>query len=127
MKVVGYQIDISTSFEGCHRWPSAFKAVEFLKFTHRHIFHVNLRLSVEHEDRAVEFIFLKNSLTECCNDLSKDMQFEKHCEYSCETIAKRLAHMLSVKHPDIFDGTRTMSIKVSEDNENGALVFFEEC
>jgi 6-pyruvoyl-tetrahydropterin synthase len=127
MKITKQEIQITASFEGFHHWKDAYKEIEFLKFTHRHIFYVTVKLSVEHDDREVEFIDLKRHLQNICSDLKEDMPFHKHSTHSCEKIAKIIANKLEFSKPNIFDGSRSMSINVSEDNENSATVYFEEC
>ena len=45
--------------EGIHCYPDAPAGVEFLKHPHRHMFHFKATVSVEHNDRDIEFILFK--------------------------------------------------------------------
>jgi len=99
---------IVTSFEGYHRWKDAPKEVEFLREWHRHIFHVRLEVPVNHDNRDVEFIMLKQSV-EAWLDVNGYLR--GRFEESCEQIAIRLANAFSASQ-----------VEVSEDGENGARI-----
>ena len=60
-------IVIKFQFEGIHYCPECdVEGVEFLKAPHRHIFHVEAKKLVTHNNRDVEFIDLeKNAGTYC--------------------------------------------------------------
>lgn len=106
-------IVITFQFEGFHFWKNAFKEVEFLKNSHRHIFYFKLEKEVEHDDRDMEIIMFKRSVQ---NFLKKTYggkrEFLDFKGMSCEMIAKEL-----VKQYDL------VSCEVLEDNENGAKVY----
>ena len=91
--------------------------MKFLEFPHRHMFHIEVRVSVKHDNRDKEFILLKREVIEYLH--SKYYQEELNVldfrKMSCEMIAKDL---MFVFHAD--------SVKVSEDDENYALVSLED-
>lgn len=103
--------------EGIHKYPAAgtdinLNDVNFLQFPHRHIFHFKVQISVEHNDREIEFIQFKRWLESLYgnNTLSLDYQ-------SCEMLAESLYETINARYPG-----RDVSIDVSEDNENGAFI-----
>lgn len=97
---------VTTQFIGFHRWKDAPDEVKFLRDWHRHVFHVKLGVPVDHNNRDIEFILLKDKLSYFIS-----ANFAKQFEYSCEQIAE----MIVTK----FNGS---FCEVSEDGENGALV-----
>lgn len=103
-------IKVQTRFEGYHRWKDAPEDVEFLRNTHRHIFHVKLQIEVEKNNRELEFIRVKDWLNEMLDRVAVG---ERSCEDLCELILK------STK--DKY-GDRKVKVEVSEDGENGAIV-----
>jgi len=98
--------------EGIHCYPDAPNGVEFLKHPHRHIFHFKATVSVEHNDRDIEFILFKREL-ESMYDAGAMLIDHK----SCEMLADDLIKYISTNYPD-----RTISVEVSEDGENGATL-----
>jgi len=109
---------VSFRFEGFHRWPEAPPEVAFLRTRHRHVFHVKAWKSVKHDDRDVEFILLKREVEGFCQARS---QYEKEhgpndiTNWSCEKWARTLIEEF------YLDGC-----EVSEDGENGALLWQED-
>ena len=96
-------------FEGIHNCPNCpIEEVSYLKDPHRHIFHIKAFKQVNHNDRDVEFIWLKHRVQEFLTETYPNGQMGPT---SCEM----LAHIL-IGH---FDLTKC---EVSEDNENGAVV-----
>lgn len=110
--------------EGIHKYPAAFTDpalatgdeydVSFLGYPHRHIFHFKVWISVEHSDRAIEFIQFKRWLENLYNQGTLQLDYK-----SCEMMAEDLYEQISVKYPG-----REVWIEVSEDGENGALIKF---
>jgi hypothetical protein len=111
--------------EGMHRYPAAatdpalatgdIYDVSFLSNLHRHIFHFDVSIEVEHSDRAIEFIQFKRWLENLYKEDTLQLDFK-----SCEMIAEDLIDTISKKYPG-----RKISIEVSEDGENGATLHFE--
>lgn len=114
-------IGVKLSVEGMHYYSDASEKhglpMKFLEFPHRHMFHIEVRVSVKHDNRDKEFILLKREVIEYLH--SKYYQEELNVldfrKMSCEMIAKDLMHAF---HAD--------SVKVSEDDENYALVSLED-
>lgn len=111
--------------EGIHCFPAAATDtkfatgdeydVSFLSHPHRHIFHFKVSIEVFDNDREIEFIQFKRWLS---NLYSKEI-LELNNK-SCEMIAEDLLSIIRDKYPH-----RSISIDVSEDNENGAVVQFD--
>lgn len=117
------EVFCTLQFEGIHNWPDCpIEQVDFLRAPHRHIFHVKARKRVFHDDRDVEFIWLKRQIQDFINksfpnaysDLPTSVHVANVGANSCEMIANMLI--------DEFDLT---SCEVNEDNENGAIVTVE--
>jgi hypothetical protein len=107
--------------EGIHRYPEAetnpeLKDVSFLAYPHRHIFHFRVELEVFHDNRDIEFILLKRKLEQQYDSGALILDFK-----SCEMIANDVYQYLA-RELDFANHPRTVSITVSEDNENGATV-----
>ena len=103
-------IIVRTSFEALHQWKDCpIKEVDFLKYPHRHIFHVEAKFQVTHNDRDKEFIVAKRRLTEFVRDTFEGKSLgSTSCEMMCEAIYKEFK-LFGLK-----------SVKVFEDDENGA-------
>lgn len=102
---------ITTRFTGFHRWLAAPPEVDFLQDWHRHLFWVKVAVPVTHADREVEFFILKREV-----DAYLDQHYAgKRFEESCEMIAQRLLDRFSAAF-----------VEVSEDGENGAIVFADK-
>ena len=110
--------------EGIHKYPAAATDpnlctageydVSFLANAHRHIFHFKVWISVEHSDRAIEFIQFKRWLENLYSQGTLQLDYK-----SCEMMAEDLYEQIAAKHPG-----REVWIEVSEDGENGALIKF---
>lgn len=102
---------VRSQFIAFHRWKDAPIEVAFLRQWHRHVFHVQLELNVNHLERAVEFFMLKEELNKLLST------WENGCwEYSCETFATYIAQHFQENYD-------VRCVSVSEDNENGACVY----
>jgi len=105
--------------EGIHKYPAALTdpklaEVSFLGHPHRHIFHFYVEVEVFHDDRDIEFIMLKRELESLYSDGIMVLDY-----MSCEMIARELGEYIIDKY-----GERYVSVSVSEDDENGAIVKF---
>lgn len=100
--------------EGIHRYPAAesIPGVEFLAHPHRHIFHFRVELQVFHDDRDIEFILFRRELEGIYGDKTLEIDYK-----SCEMLARDLVKYVTDKYPN-----RTVSVSVSEDGENGAII-----
>lgn len=104
---------ITTKVVGYHHWPDAPAEVAFLRHPHRHVFHIKVGLSPSHDDRAYEFFIEQRKLNQL---LHKDADGEiNFTTFSCEQIAKSL----------MSKDLRYFYVEVSEDGENGAVVYSE--
>lgn len=94
---------------GFHSWPDAPVHRGYLGHSHRHLFHVELRCSVEHDGREIEFHDLLDVARAAFpgGDLGGQ---------SCETMARELAKKMARRYGRAFE------VAVSEDGEVGALV-----
>lgn len=110
--------------EGIHCYPAAATDinlkteneydVSFLSHPHRHIFHFNVSIQVFHNDRDIEFIQFKRWL----ENLYKEGTLELNHK-SCEMMSDDLYEQISRRYPN-----RDIVITVSEDNENGATIYY---
>jgi hypothetical protein len=108
--------------EGIHKYPAALTDpklatgdeydVSFLGYPHRHIFHFRVAIEVFHDDRDIEFIQFKRWLIKLYNESTLQLDYK-----SCEMIAEDLYAIISDRYPD-----RAVEIEVSEDNENGCNI-----
>ena len=85
-------IIVNLQVDGLHSWPDArrvFPEVGFLADVHRHMFHVQLKKRVTHDDRDVEFIMFKRDVLDYLH--LKYFRDEYNCHFfgamSCEMIA----------------------------------------
>ncbi len=107
------QVWITTKFEAYHKWEDAPDHVSFLRNLHRHVFKVKVTIDVKHDNRDIEFFTFKWWLEEFIKE-----KFEKKEVGSCEMIAEEIfKHIVRNKYPD-----RNITVEVSEDGENGAIV-----
>lgn len=127
-----YGIIVRTQFEGIHNYPEAPKEVEYLKYPHRHVFHVEAEIETFDDDRELEFIMVKHAINKFIGE-NKNMG-----RISCEQIAKRVQQFLKCNYPTPkqlkdWEGVpedeqvttqpaRQVNVKVFEDNENGAFI-----
>lgn len=103
--------------EGIHKYPAALederlKDVSFLGHPHRHMFHFEVKVSVVHNDRDIEFILFKRELEKLYSSETLQLNYK-----SCEMIAEDILNYLVEKYPG-----RSYVVTVSEDNENGATL-----
>ena len=102
---------IRTQFTATHNWtnaPIGDPVNNFLRFPHRHIFHVELKVEVTDNDREVEFFDLKDQVDRYILLHYSNLHLEN---VSCEMIAEKL---LTTYDADF--------VSVYEDNENGCEI-----
>lgn len=112
--------------EGIHKYPAALEDpalatgdeydVSFLGYPHRHIFHFKVRIEVFHNDRDIEFIQFKRWLENMYSDGTLQLDYK-----SCEMMSDDLYEKISARYPGRF-----VEIEVSEDGENGSLIFYRK-
>ena len=105
-----------TRFQGLHSWPGAPHSVHYLRNLHRHEFHVIVKCKTT-SDRGIEFITLKESVDRYIPGLAKHWSES----ISCEGIAQAIGDALKYSS----DAYPVVSVEVSEDGENGAIVNYE--
>jgi hypothetical protein len=109
-------IEVTFQKEGIHKYPAALDDpkladVQFLGYPHRHMFHFRIRVSVNHNDRDIEFILFKR-------ELENLYQGTMNIDYkSCEMLAEELIEYIVKNYP-----SRYVEVGVSEDGENGAVL-----
>ena len=109
-------VSVRLQVDGMHNFPKAaelFPEVAFLADRHRHMFHIEAKKEVFHDDRDVEFIMFKKDI----QDFLKQMYYRPETRthefgpMSCEMIAKQILNQFSC-----------VAVSVWEDLENGATV-----
>jgi hypothetical protein len=112
---VSQYIKVRTDFEGFHYYPNAGSVdprIAFLEHNHRHVFKVEVKISVDHSDRELEFFLVKWALQQFIQ--AGEMNYK-----SCEMIAMEiLEHHLIPSYGD----HRYYEIVVSEDGESDGVV-----
>lgn len=108
-------IKVRTEFEGFHFYPNAGEIdprIKFLENEHRHMFKVEVKISVTHDDRELEFFLVKWALNEFIE--SGDQNHK-----SCEMIARDILdnHLI----PNYGSG-REYVVVVSEDGESDGII-----
>lgn len=117
MKTTNTFIKIRTEFEGYHRYPNAGSIdprISFLENEHRHIFKVEVKISVTHLDRELEFFLVKWALNEFIKGGSMDHK-------SCEMIATDILQNHLIPN---YGKQRYYEIVVSEDGESDGIIEF---
>lgn len=99
--------------EGFHNWPAAPESRAYLRARHRHVFRVEVRIEVLHEDREIEY----HDLLDFCRAIWPGRELGAA---SCEMIGRVLGEKILYKWPG-----RELRIEVWEDGEVGAEVRFE--
>ena len=110
--------------EGIHKYPAALEDpklatgdeydVSFLGYPHRHIFHFRVWISVQHNDRDIEFIQFKRWLEALYSGQGSVLSLDYK---SCEMMSDDLYAQIQAKYPG-----REVWIEVSEDGENGSFI-----
>jgi hypothetical protein len=110
-------IKIRTEFEGFHYYPNAGQIdsrIKFLESEHRHMFKVEVKIFVTHENREIEFFLAKWALQEF---IKAGNQNHKSCEMIATDILQN--HLLPTY------GERYYEIVVSEDGESDGIVEYK--
>ncbi|WP_441267946.1 hypothetical protein AB7G19_16405 [Bradyrhizobium sp. 215_C5_N1_1] len=106
-------IFVRFTFAGFHRWAGAPPGRAYLADRHRHLFHVEVRMQVAHDDREVEFHDLQDQARTIFEGFSVNGDFGSH---SCEMLGCELGSAL------VENYQRPVTVIVSEDGECGAQV-----
>ncbi|CAB4127312.1 hypothetical protein UFOVP84_124 [uncultured Caudovirales phage] len=108
-------IKVRAEFEGFHFYPNASSIdprIKFLESEHRHIFKIEVTISVNYADRELEFFLVKWKLQEF---LTTTNQNHKSCEMIAFDILEN--HLF-----DLYGDDRTYEVVVSEDGESDGIV-----
>jgi hypothetical protein len=105
-------IVVRTNFTGFHAWADAPIDVDFLKLKHRHIFYVEAKIPVSHEDRQLEFFTVKKFIDALLAEVFPNGELGRR---SCEMVAEMILTGLQ----NNYGLNKGLSVYVFEDNENG--------
>ena len=101
---------------GLHFYPMAgtkgLEDVDYLRYSHRHLFHFKVAVEVFHDDRDIEF-------HQMLNYLEAAVTTDKLNGKSCEMIANDVAEILTNRYYNSGGKDRKMIIEISEDGECG--------
>ena len=111
-----------TKFEGVHCYPNAPDEVSYLRTPHRHVFGVEVEISVYDNEREVEFIMLKHKVNEWIRKHLNGVGVWEMETLSCEQVASQLVRYLDAQYCSL-DKERQIIVSIDEDNENGAIVY----
>lgn len=110
-------IHVRFTAPGFHRWADAPVERAYLAHTHRHLFHVEVRTTVKHDDREIEFHDLRDLAVAYFEALGVPYAGARDFGgQSCEMLARDLARGLSKAFK------RDFIVSVFEDGEVGATV-----
>lgn len=110
----GTYVIVRGQYEFTHCYPEAPDEVSYLRDLHRHLFNYEVEIEVYHDDRELEFIMVKHVL----EDFLATRYTLWSTRTSCEQMADSIADCLQSKYGFL----RYLSVKVFEDNENGAKI-----
>ncbi len=110
-------IRVITQFEALHRWPGAPDEESYLRHEHRHLFTVDVRLEVHHNDRELEINAFKRWLDRQLPQTQQFGHLPNLNSTSCEMIAGRIARAAR----ETF-GPRGVTVEVLEDGILGGGV-----
>jgi len=102
--------------EFIHQYENAPCQVDFLRYPHRHLLHIKVKIEVYHNDRELEFILFKRGIDNHLNLKLPAIGMNA----SCEDVADILFSYLQEK----YGVDRDIEIEVSEDAENGCELFY---
>ena len=108
-------IRVRTEFEGYHYYPGAGEIderIRFLENEHRHMFKVEVKISVTHTDRELEFFLIKWALQDF---IRSGNQNHKSCEMIAEDILEN--HLIPS-----YGADRYYEVTISEDGESDGII-----
>jgi len=111
-QVAQRRIWVTFSRVGYHRYPNAPEDVSYLQDRHRHLFKFKVSITVEHNEREIEFHQFLNWI----ESLYTEGQLEASNK-SCETLAQELATAIGNRYTH-----RHIEVEVSEDGECGSII-----
>lgn len=106
---------ITTQTEFIHQYKDAPDEVSYLRYPHRHVAHIKVKLEVFREDREIEFIMFKH-------EIEQNLKLNFLTNNSCEMIANQILHHVQQQ----YGSNRDVEIIVSEDGENGCELVYRK-
>lgn len=113
-------VEVSFREEGWHCWPGAPDRRRYLRDRHRHIFHINVAVLVDHQDRMIEFHDLIDWARNAWHQhIVRGPERGDMGTQSCEQMAQALGDVLilSMKVPVAY-------VSVAEDGEVTSIVYW---
>lgn len=103
---------------GMHCWPGAHETRAYLRDPHRHLFHVEVTIPVNHDERDTEWHDLNQVAQEIVDDMADRIENGLHYfgARSCETLARQLFTELDENGLDVH------SVEWGEDGEFSARI-----
>lgn len=112
---------VTYDFVGHHRWPDAPTDVGYLAGSHRHVFGVRVEVSVDGDNREIEYHTLKRQLLNAQRmrfNLIENTNEADLGAKSCEMVAEIILEDVMSLYPErLF-----YRVTVTEDGENGSTV-----
>ena len=108
-------IYITTQTEFIHQYKDAPDEVSYLRYPHRHVAHIKVKVEVFNNDREIEFIMFKH-------EIEKNLKLDFLTNNSCETIANQILSYVQSS----YGINRDIEITVSEDAENGCELIYRK-
>lgn len=107
---------------GLHCWPGAHESRKYLRDPHRHLFHIEVTMPVNHDERDTEWHDLAEITQSVVDGMAGSIHDGLHDfgARSCETLARQLYNQLEAEH-----GLDIQSIEWGEDGEFSALISHE--
>lgn len=114
---------------GFHNWPNPPERYAYLGDKHRHLFHWEIKIQIEKDNRQIEFIHFKDWLISLINAVflneNTNENLDNHIDFegrSCEMIAQETKEYIDRDAKSFGFNPKIYSIEVNEDGENGAIV-----
>lgn len=114
------EVWVSFQVVGFHHWENAPDEYGYLRDHHRHLFKFRVSITVEHNDREVEFHQLLNVCKACFPSDQVDfdgMSVESISDHLAQHLDNIYGRPIVLKNDSV--SRRTLTIEVSEDGECG--------
>lgn len=112
------EVFCTLQMEGIHNWPNCdIPEVQYLSHPHRHMFGIKAFKTVRHDDRDIEFIWLKHQIR---NFLQNTFFSE---EFNCLHFGPMSCEMIGAL---LLKEFKLVRVEVNEDNECGSIVYSYE-
>lgn len=120
--IIATNVHVGAQIEGLHHWPDADGPDNYLRHPHRHLFIVEARIEVLHDDREIEI----NAAARWLNNLLPTLATTSPMAtgpvdfgaQSCEQLAHRITEAITEK----YGARRRIHTRVLEDGLLGASV-----